>query len=254
MSGSEPPPPGTSSGPTQPVLTPEIIRDKFLQVRQWMNDYVRSERANGICMQLSFDDESIVMTSHSQPQVITPTSLLSSLARQHAFETNSGPSPLTQAGGHSLPSFSSMGPTFFTPPPHTTPLITQTGPFQSIGESGTLSLPCKSNDSSKFTPRIANFACPPKTKMLPNMRMYDGSLDLEDHISLCDSVAQMDGWMVDAIWCHVFIQTLSGTARLWFNSMSSQSIDNFEEMKTRFLVHFQQQQKHLKYPVEIHNI
>jgi hypothetical protein len=52
----------------------------------------------------------------------------------------------------------------------------------------------------------------------------------------------------------MFVQTLSGPARLWFNALPSGSIDNFTDLRTQFLHHFGQQKKCSKHPLELHNI
>nr|GEU53482.1 reverse transcriptase domain-containing protein [Tanacetum cinerariifolium] len=55
-------------------------------------------------------------------------------------------------------------------------------------------------------------------------------------------------------WCHMFNSTLIGAARVWFDELSSESIDNYKELKAAFLAYFMQQRKYVKDPVEIHNI
>ncbi|GKC69170.1 reverse transcriptase domain-containing protein [Tanacetum coccineum] len=56
------------------------------------------------------------------------------------------------------------------------------------------------------------------------------------------------------IWCHMFNSTLIGAAGVWFNELPPESIDSYKDLKAAFLAYFMQQKKHVKDPVEIHNI
>ncbi|GJR86051.1 reverse transcriptase domain-containing protein [Tanacetum coccineum] len=55
-------------------------------------------------------------------------------------------------------------------------------------------------------------------------------------------------------WCHMFNSTLIGAARVWFDELPLESIDSYKDLKASFLAYFMQQKKHVKDPVEIHNI
>nr|GEV52517.1 reverse transcriptase domain-containing protein [Tanacetum cinerariifolium] len=43
-------------------------------------------------------------------------------------------------------------------------------------------------------------------------------------------------------------------ARVWFDELPPESIDNYKDLKAAFLMYFMQQKKYIKGPVEIHNI
>lgn len=75
-------------------------------------------------------------------------------------------------------------------------------------EEDKLSKPYHRSTDSKFTKQIANFKFPPKTKMPSNVKMYDGSQDPDDHLSIFSEAAEVEQS------CHMFIQTLVGPARL----------------------------------------
>ncbi|GKB52238.1 hypothetical protein Tco_0902991 [Tanacetum coccineum] len=90
-----------------------------------------------------------------------------------------------------------------------------------------------------FTPRISNFKSSQKTRMPKNVKTYDG--------------AQVERWAMPT-WCHMFNSTLIGTARVWFDELSPESIDGYKDLKAAFLAYFMQQKKYVKDPVEIHNI
>ncbi|GKD81444.1 reverse transcriptase domain-containing protein [Tanacetum coccineum] len=55
-------------------------------------------------------------------------------------------------------------------------------------------------------------------------------------------------------WCHMLNSTLIGAARVWFDELPPKSIDSYKDLKAAFLAYFMQQKKHVKDPVEIHNI
>jgi hypothetical protein len=55
-------------------------------------------------------------------------------------------------------------------------------------------------------------------------------------------------------WCHVFVQTLTGHARLWFDSLPPQRINSYEELNRKFLRNFSQQRKNIRNPNEILHI
>ncbi|GJX53243.1 reverse transcriptase domain-containing protein [Tanacetum coccineum] len=47
---------------------------------------------------------------------------------------------------------------------------------------------------------------------------------------------------------------LIGSARVWFDKLPPESIDNYEMLRKAFLGNFSQQKKYIKDPVEIHHI
>ncbi|KAL8228597.1 hypothetical protein R6Q59_000011, partial [Mikania micrantha] len=85
---------------------------------------------------------------------------------------------------------------------------------------------------SKFTCRIAEAPLPEKLKLRANVGKYDGTED-------CTLLLEL---------------TLTGAARLWFDSLPPGSIDNYEEMRDEFLKQFQQKKKVVKNPNEILHI
>ncbi|GJZ82633.1 reverse transcriptase domain-containing protein [Tanacetum coccineum] len=56
------------------------------------------------------------------------------------------------------------------------------------------------------------------------------------------------------MWCHMFNSTLIGTARVWFDELTPESIDGYKAFKAAFLAYFMQQKKYVKDLVEIYNI
>ncbi|GJY32248.1 reverse transcriptase domain-containing protein [Tanacetum coccineum] len=52
----------------------------------------------------------------------------------------------------------------------------------------------------------------------------------------------------------MFNSTLTGNARVWFDDLSKESIDSYDDLKKAFLYNYLQQKKCIKDPVKIHNI
>ncbi|GJS13674.1 reverse transcriptase domain-containing protein [Tanacetum coccineum] len=86
-----------------------------------------------------------------------------------------------------------------------------------------------------------------------NVQVYEGNKDLEDHLSIFSAAAEQEEWPMP-VWCKMFRQTLSGSARNWFDSLDPKSVYGFEELSNKFLEEFSQQKKHDKDPTEIHGI
>ncbi|GJW67835.1 reverse transcriptase domain-containing protein [Tanacetum coccineum] len=55
-------------------------------------------------------------------------------------------------------------------------------------------------------------------------------------------------------WCHMFNSTLTGNVRVWFDNLSAESIDSYDDLKKAFLENYLQPKKCIKDPIEIHNI
>ncbi|GJX16935.1 reverse transcriptase domain-containing protein [Tanacetum coccineum] len=66
-------------------------------------------------------------------------------------------------------------------------------------------------------------------------------------------IAEQEEWPMP-VWCKMFRQTLSGSARNWFDSLDPKSIDGFEELSNKFLEEFSQQNRYGKDPTEIYGI
>ncbi|KAI3813298.1 hypothetical protein L1987_18018 [Smallanthus sonchifolius] len=108
-------------------------------------------------------------------------------------------------------------------------------------------------EQSKFTTRLTEAPLPAKLKMTTCISKYDGNQDPEDHLHIINGAAHVEQWSLP-VWCHMFAQTLTGPARVWFNSLPSQSIDNFVQLKEKFLRNFSQQKKRFKNANEIMHI
>ncbi|XP_022003491.1 uncharacterized protein LOC110900943 [Helianthus annuus] len=114
-------------------------------------------------------------------------------------------------------------------------------------------LPRDLAEVSKFTRRIAEAPMPPKTKLPPGFDRYDGTRDPEDYLHAFRGAGQLGRWPMP-VWCHMFVQTLTEGARLWFDSLPPGGIDSYEELSEKFLRNFGQQRKVVKNPNEILHI
>nr|GEX45691.1 reverse transcriptase domain-containing protein [Tanacetum cinerariifolium] len=89
--------------------------------------------------------------------------------------------------------------------------------------------------------------------MPSHIKTYDESDDPEDHLKIFQAAAKTERWAMPT-WCHMFNSTLTGNTRVWFDDLSKESIDSYDDLKEAFLENYLQQKKCIKYQVEIHNI
>ncbi|KAI3797126.1 hypothetical protein L1987_32378 [Smallanthus sonchifolius] len=113
--------------------------------------------------------------------------------------------------------------------------------------------PSTARSRSKFINKIAEFTFPPKLKMPSNVGKYDGLGDPDDHLAIFIGAAEVEQWSIP-VWCHMFMQTLTGAARVWFDSLPVGEIGSFEQLEDSFLKNFSQQRRSIKDPTELHNI
>ncbi|GKC11086.1 reverse transcriptase domain-containing protein [Tanacetum coccineum] len=127
--------------------------------------------------------------------------------------------------------------------------------YDTVSDSGSedLSMPYWWPKPMPFTSRITRFRYHRRAKLPPNVRVYEGNKDSEDHLSIFSAAAEQEEWPMP-IWCKMFRQTLSGSARNWFDSLDPKSVDGFEELSSKFLKEFSQQKRYDKDPTEIHGI
>ncbi|GKD86782.1 reverse transcriptase domain-containing protein [Tanacetum coccineum] len=77
--------------------------------------------------------------------------------------------------------------------------------------------------------------------------------DPEDHLKIFQAAANLERWAMPT-WCHMFNSTLTGSARVWFDDLPTESVDSYDDLKEAFLANFLQQKKYIKDPMEIHHI
>nr|GEY68006.1 reverse transcriptase domain-containing protein [Tanacetum cinerariifolium] len=116
-----------------------------------------------------------------------------------------------------------------------------------------LSQPWLCEETDTFTAWIRNFEVPKRTHMPTNVKMYDGTEDPMDHLKIFQTAAKIERWVMPT-WCHMFNSKLIGSAKVWFDKLSLESIDIYVVLRKAFLMNFSQQKKYIKDPVEIHHI
>ncbi|GKF53842.1 hypothetical protein Tco_0160752 [Tanacetum coccineum] len=91
--------------------------------------------------------------------------------------------------------------------------------YDTISNNGSedLSMPYKRPKPMPFTSRITRFRYHRRAKLPSNVRVYEGNKDPEDHLSIFFAAAEQEEWPMP-VWCKMLRQTLSGSARNWFDS------------------------------------
>ena len=89
---------------------------------------------------------------------------------------------------------------------------------------------------SPFTTSINSFPLLPKFCM-PQTESYDGAKDPLDHLESFKTLIHLQG-VADEIMCRAFPTTLKRLARIWFNRLTPNSIDTFNELSAQFASHF----------------
>ncbi|GJZ06093.1 hypothetical protein Tco_0539886 [Tanacetum coccineum] len=86
--------------------------------------------------------------------------------------------------------------------------------YDTVFDSGSedLSLPYRRPKPMPFTSRITRFRYHRRAKLPPNVRVYEGNKDPKDHLSIFSAAAELEEWPMP-VWCKMFRQTLSGSAR-----------------------------------------
>nr|GEU80325.1 reverse transcriptase domain-containing protein [Tanacetum cinerariifolium] len=102
---------------------------------------------------------------------------------------------------------------------------------KSSGEDDDLSQPWVCEETDPFTPRIRYFDFS-KTRMPSHIKTYDGSEDPKDHLKIFQAAAKIERWAMPT-WCHMFNSTLTGNARVWFDDLTPESIDSYDDLKIR---------------------
>ncbi|GJZ58190.1 reverse transcriptase domain-containing protein [Tanacetum coccineum] len=127
--------------------------------------------------------------------------------------------------------------------------------YDTVSDSGLedLSIPYRRPKPMLFTSRITRFRYHRQAKLPPNVRVYEGNKDPEDRLSIFSAAAEQEEWPMP-VWCKMIHQTLSGSARNWFDRIDPKSIDGFEELSNKFLEEFSQQKRYDKDPTKIHGI
>nr|GEW29323.1 hypothetical protein [Tanacetum cinerariifolium] len=103
-----------------------------------------------------------------------------------------------------------------------------------------------------FTKRIIEFSAPGH-RLPTNAKIYDGTCDLKDHITRFTGMGNQREWPM-SVWCWMFQQTQDGKARVWFDKLLLDSIDNWGDLQEKFLNRFGMLKACAKDPMKISKI
>ncbi|XP_022030502.1 uncharacterized protein LOC110931416 [Helianthus annuus] len=81
--------------------------------------------------------------------------------------------------------------------------------------------------------------------MPSHIKTYDGTEDPKDHLQIFTGAARIEKWS-NAECCLMFMQTLVGSARIWFNDLHARSVRSFDDLSKGFLANFSQQRRYIK--------
>ena len=81
---------------------------------------------------------------------------------------------------------------------------------------------------SPFTIPVNSCPLPQKFRML-QIKSYDGVQDPLDHLETFKILMHLQG-VPDEIMCRVFPTTLKGATRIWFSTLTPNSISTFKEL------------------------
>ncbi|GJR50210.1 reverse transcriptase domain-containing protein [Tanacetum coccineum] len=103
--------------------------------------------------------------------------------------------------------------------------------YNTVSDSGSedLIFPYRRPKPMPFTSRIIRFRYHRRAKLPPNVRVYEGNKDPEDHLSIFFAAAEQE-------------------------DLDPKSVDGFEELSNKFLEEFSWQKRYDKDPTEIHDI
>ncbi|XP_035839002.1 uncharacterized protein LOC118486570 [Helianthus annuus] len=108
-----------------------------------------------------------------------------------------------------------------------------------------LAKPYKPSNLSCFSQQIADYDFQKKIKIPSHIKTYDGTEDPEDHLQIFTGAARIERWS-NAKCRLMFMQTLVGSARIWFNDLPTRSVRSFDDLSKGFLANFSQQRRYVK--------
>ena len=90
--------------------------------------------------------------------------------------------------------------------------------------------------STPFSTKIVKAPHYEKVKM-PNVDLYDGTTDLEEHLGVYRAQMYVQD-VDDAAYCRFFPATLKEVAQAWFNGLAPESVSCFQDLNDRFVSQF----------------
>ncbi|GJZ14387.1 hypothetical protein Tco_0549617 [Tanacetum coccineum] len=96
-----------------------------------------------------------------------------------------------------------------------------------------------------FTSRIRYFNLSKKTRMPNNVKTYDGSDDLKDHLKIFQAAAKLERWAMPT-WYHMFNSTLTGSPGYEIHHIKQSEGESTED----FMQRFKAESRHVKGALE----
>ncbi|XP_021974787.1 uncharacterized protein LOC110869890 [Helianthus annuus] len=112
--------------------------------------------------------------------------------------------------------------------------------------------PAEAAENSKFILEIA-LAPLERAKLPSNVGKFNGLTDPDNHLRVFTSAGLVGGWTLP-LWCHLFVQTLTGPARIWFDNLPTGQIESWKDLRQKFLTHFSQQRRSMRDTSDVMNI
>ncbi|XP_021998635.1 uncharacterized protein LOC110895593 [Helianthus annuus] len=112
--------------------------------------------------------------------------------------------------------------------------------------------PAEAAENSKFIMEIA-LAPLEKAKLPSNVGKFNGLKDPDDHLRIFTSAGLVGGWTLP-LWCRLFVQTLTGASRIWFDNLPIGKISSWKDLREKFLTHFSQQRRSIHDTSDVMNI
>ncbi|XP_021979626.1 uncharacterized protein LOC110875730 [Helianthus annuus] len=267
---------GVSDTPARVELTPEGVANNFLELRSLLNQYVSRERDKGVRIRLDYDEP--------EPTLSPGPPIPPFTSRDEAGPSNPpNPNPYLSARPNPTvhPLFSSQpaasgaplgheltldqllqSPVTSLPPSATTSWEQALSfPMAALHQSSSsnprknnnmgarveedVAKPYKPSNLSCFSQQIADYDFQTKIKMPSHIKTHDETEDPKDHLQIFTGAARIEKWSNDEC-CLMFMETLVGSARIWFNDLSARSVRSFDDLSKGFLANFSQQRRYVK--------
>ncbi|GJW02735.1 reverse transcriptase domain-containing protein [Tanacetum coccineum] len=100
---------------------------------------------------------------------------------------------------------------------------------------------------------IEEFQLPDGLRVPSHVGYYDGKGDPNDFIHAFERATKMEKWVMPVSW-HMFIYILKDATRVWWNSLPKRVVLDYEDLKIRFRIHFNQQKKQTKSHLAVNGI
>ncbi|PWA86427.1 reverse transcriptase domain-containing protein [Artemisia annua] len=103
-----------------------------------------------------------------------------------------------------------------------------------------------------FNSNLRNARLSERLYVPDHVKRFDGSTDSMNHLKVFQAIARVQHWDTPTQH-HMFKSTLYGPARIWFNSIPPESVNNYQELQAAFLQAFPEHERTTKNGAELRN-